>query len=117
MKKLFSLVAFAAFLSFAACNNEKKTDDAAGEVKEKVSDPSMTSETPVSAAIFSVKPHTCGPDCKDGSHVYAHGEIGHTCTEACGMSAHSCTEGCKAGNHQYAHGEIGHTCTEACAAM
>lgn len=116
MKKLFSLMAFAAFLSFAACNNEKKTDDAAGEMKEKVTDPSMTSKS-VSAAMFTVKAHTCGPDCKDGNHVYAHGEIGHTCTEACGMSAHSCTEACKDGNHVYAHGEIGHTCTEACAAM
>jgi len=27
--------------------------------------------------------HVCTAACKDGKHVYAHGEKGHVCTDAC----------------------------------
>lgn len=117
MKKVLPLLAFAAFLTFAACNNEKKTDDATTESADKVEDASKSQESPASTAAFTVKAHVCGADCKEGNHAYAHGDIGHTCTEACGMAAHSCTEACKEGNHAYAHGDVGHTCTDACPAM
>jgi len=30
-----------------------------------------------------LKEHVCTPACKDGKHVYAHGEKGHVCTDAC----------------------------------
>ncbi len=30
-----------------------------------------------------MKEHVCTSACKDGSHVYAHGEKGHTCGEEC----------------------------------
>ena len=29
------------------------------------------------------KDHVCTTACKDGKHVYAHGEKGHVCTDAC----------------------------------
>jgi hypothetical protein len=30
-----------------------------------------------------MKEHVCTDACKNGKHVYAHGEKGHTCTKAC----------------------------------
>jgi len=30
-----------------------------------------------------LKDHVCTAACKDGKHVYAHGEKGHVCTDAC----------------------------------
>ena len=30
-----------------------------------------------------LKEHVCTAACKDGKHVYAHGEKGHVCTDAC----------------------------------
>jgi predicted component of type VI protein secretion system len=34
-------------------------------------------------ADMNTKDHVCTAACKDGKHVYAHGEKGHTCTAAC----------------------------------
>jgi hypothetical protein len=34
-------------------------------------------------ASTAMKAHVCTAACKDGKHVYAHGEKGHVCTEAC----------------------------------
>lgn len=31
----------------------------------------------------ALKEHKCTPACKDGKHVYAHGEKGHKCTKEC----------------------------------
>ena len=31
---------------------------------------------------MNTKEHVCTPACKDGKHVYAHGEKGHVCTDA-----------------------------------
>ncbi len=116
MKNLFSLLAFVAILTFAGCTNDKKDDKA--EAIPNTSDNAVNPETPAGtlAAAFVAKPHVCAADCKDGQHVYAHGEIGHTCTAACGTE-HVCTDKCKEGVHMYAHGENGHTCTEECARM
>jgi hypothetical protein len=71
----------------------------------------------------AMKKHVCTDACKNGSHVYLHGEKGHKCTEACekknvvsmDLKEHVCTKDCeKAGKHVYAHGEKGHVCTAAC---
>lgn len=32
---------------------------------------------------MEAKEHACTAACKDGKHMYAHGEKGHTCTKAC----------------------------------
>jgi len=72
-----------------------------------------------------MKDHVCTSACKDGKHMYAHGEKGHACGEDCkkmmhkdqGMKDHVCTSACKDGKHMYAHGEKGHTCGEECKKM
>ena len=30
-----------------------------------------------------MKEHKCGKDCKNGKHIYAHGEKGHKCGDSC----------------------------------
>ena len=116
MKKLFSSLAIVAALSFMACNNEKKDDKAETktDAPQKVETPGAASSATTAVAV--TKAHVCDANCKDGQHVYAHNEVGHTCTAACG-NEHACTAACKDGSHTYAHGEIGHTCTEACMKM
>ena len=92
MKKLLSSLLIIAALGFVACDSDKKTDKTEAEGTEKVETPGApATPTGVMAAVA----HVCGADCKDGNHMYAHGEVGHTCTEACG-AAHTCTDKCKA---------------------
>jgi len=110
MKKLFSSLVLIGALSFVACNNEKKADTA-----EKT-DGTEKVETSIAPAAMAVTAHVCSAECKEGNHMFAHNEVGHTCTEACG-AAHVCTDKCTDGNHMQAHGEVGHTCTEDCAKM
>lgn len=80
----------------------------------------------------TTKAHTCTAACKDGKHVYAHGETGHVCGDDCKKmmksekkmsstttkmdveKAHSCTAACKDGKHVYVHGEKGHMCSADC---
>ncbi|MFI5148236.1 MAG: hypothetical protein ACHQRM_00770 [Bacteroidia bacterium] len=71
---------------------------------------------------MAMKDHSCTAACKDGKHMYAHGEKGHTCGKECKsmgstMKEHTCTPACKDGKHMYAHGEKGHTCTADCKKM
>lgn len=35
------------------------------------------------AGKMELKEHVCTAACKNGKHVYAHGEKGHVCTKAC----------------------------------
>ncbi len=37
----------------------------------------------MSGKKMELKEHKCTAACKDGKHMYAHGEKGHTCTKAC----------------------------------
>lgn len=103
MKKLLSLFAITTALFFAACSNDKKDDKTKAEGTDKIETGVKESPKATLAA------HVCTAECKDGNHVYAHGEEGHTCSEAC-LKTHVCTEACKDNNHAYAHGEKGHTC-------
>lgn len=70
MKKVLSLVAAAAIFFTVACSNSKKED------KAKTEEPAKTE--------MAEKEHVCTDKCKDGNHVYAHGEKGHVCTAECG---------------------------------
>ncbi|MBL7732938.1 MAG: hypothetical protein JNM88_17335 [Chitinophagaceae bacterium] len=72
---LFSLLLIGA-ISFVACKNEKKADNAEPAKTDKPADAKP-------AEMASEKEHACSDKCKDGTHVYAHGEKGHTCTEEC----------------------------------
>lgn len=112
MKKILSLVVLFTALSVVACKNEKKGDKAETktDAPQKVEDPAKSSGAQTAAAVTA---HSCSADCKDGNHAYAHNQVGHTCTDACG-AAHVCKDQCKDGKHVYAHGEAGHTCTEDC---
>ncbi len=112
MKKLLSSILILAALSFTACKDEKKDDKTDATTPEKVE----ATTQPAAAQTAGAIAHVCGAECKDGNHVYAHTEVGHTCTDACG-TAHTCGADCKDGNHLYAHGESGHTCTDACVKM
>ena len=114
MKKFFSILMVFAALSFIACNSDKKSDKADAKTEEKAETKGSES---MKAAAFTAKAHACTAECKDGNHAYAHGDVGHTCSDACNMSSHTCTDKCKDGNHAYAHGETGHTCTEDCLKM
>lgn len=41
------------------------------------------SDNSTDATTTVLKDHVCTDACKDGNHVYAHGEKGHVCTDAC----------------------------------
>ncbi|MBK6383547.1 MAG: hypothetical protein IPP02_02235 [Chitinophagaceae bacterium] len=116
MKNFFPLLLLFAALSVVSCNNEKKEDkaDAKTDAPQKVETPGTPAQAQTASA--AVTAHVCIAECKDGTHLYAHNEVGHTCTDVCG-SPHNCDPTCKAGNHTYAHGESGHTCTDMCIKM
>lgn len=87
----------------------------------KAQQPSGVTDT--TKQTMKLKDHVCTAACKNGQHMYAHGEKGHVCTAACTkmdaagsmpLKEHVCTKKCKNGKHVYAHGEKGHVCTEAC---
>ena len=110
MKKLLSLLMIAGTLFFVSCSNDKKDE------KSKVAGEEKIESTVKESSKTTLAAHVCADGCKDGNHSYAHGEEGHTCTEAC-LKDHSCTEACKENTHAYAHGEKGHTCGDACGKM
>lgn len=73
MKKFFiSILVFAA-ISFTACSENKKAKEAKAPEKTEETKPAMAAE----------KDHVCADKCKEGNHVYAHGEKEHTCSEEC----------------------------------
>jgi hypothetical protein len=69
MKKLSLLLVASAFV-FAANAQDAKP---AG----------TTAKATTTAANPNTAAHVCTAACKDGKHVYAHGEKGHVCTDAC----------------------------------
>ncbi|MGB5025465.1 MAG: hypothetical protein WBO44_08955 [Saprospiraceae bacterium] len=86
MKKLvlfFSLAACVAVSSNAQSTSTptEKAPKTATPPRGKIGAASVkpTAET----APVAMKDHVCTVACKDGAHVYAHGEKGHTCGEAC----------------------------------
>jgi hypothetical protein len=114
MSKYLALLAIISTLLFVSCNSGKKDD------KASTGDPGKMENTVKEAPKANLAVHVCTDACKDGNHLYAHGEEGHTCSEACmksGSKAHACTDKCKDGNHVFAHGEEGHTCTAECSKM
>ncbi len=42
-----------------------------------------TADSTANTTTIAMKDHVCTNACKDGNHVYTHGEKGHVCTEAC----------------------------------
>lgn len=66
MKKLFFSAAIVAMFSVLNAQTAQTTSTPA----KKMDKPAL-------------KEHVCTAACKDGKHVYAHGEKGHVCTDAC----------------------------------
>ena len=81
MKKI-ALFVIASVFAVAVNAQDGKTKTAA----TPAATPTTSTATPVKADA-NTKAHVCTPACKDGKHVYAHGEKGHTCTAACTASA------------------------------
>ncbi len=122
MKNLVFFFIFNCFISSAYAQNAptktKQIDQTSSseEVKEKT--------TQLNASNLNTREHECSKACKDGKHIYAHGEKGHKCGAVCMkkmslesksyLKDHVCSTSCKAGQHVYAHGEKGHSCTSAC---
>jgi hypothetical protein len=119
MKKVIFFLVFLSGISFAM--NAQSTE------KNKQS-------STTSMDKMQLKDHVCTADCKDGKHVYVHGEKGHVCTADCKkmtsesekmpngsdkmvLKDHVCTVNCKDGKHVYLHGEKGHVCTADCKKM
>jgi len=98
--------------------------------QDKKADPQKSPKNVKKAMVMQLKDHVCTDACKEGKHVFKHGEKGHVCTSECkqaemnkqkkgpmSLKEHTCTSACTEGNHSYLHGEKGHVCTEACKAM
>lgn len=92
MKKVFLVVALAGFV-FAANAQVAQKDSKQKKGKAKTEQMVM-------------KDHVCTAACKDGKHMYAHGEKGHVCSEACNMDMKHAK-----------HGQKGHVCTADCMKM
>lgn len=77
MKKLFFSICVLSISFLTACNNdpvkEPPSEDSTGRAKQEVP----------AAAAAELKDHVCSDKCEDGNHFYAHGEIGHICTDEC----------------------------------
>jgi hypothetical protein len=71
MKKVMLSAAVAAMCLFAFAQNGNQNTAKTGA--KKTAKKEMAKE----------KEHTCSAACKDGKHVFAHGEKGHTCTAEC----------------------------------
>jgi Ni/Co efflux regulator RcnB len=65
MKKLLLIVAIVAFSLGMSAQDQ------------------MAAKADTTKSKCELKEHVCTSACKDGKHVYAHGEKGHVCTDAC----------------------------------
>ncbi len=94
MKKLVLSLSLFAFVALTANAQEKATPTTGSKATPTTSTsspkPAAKPATPTTSpkpttetAPVVMKDHVCTVACKDGAHVYAHGEKGHTCGDAC----------------------------------
>ncbi len=85
VKTFAALLLMTGFLSTAAIAQdpkmEKKVDKMDSKMDKKMD--KMDSKMNKMDDKMAMKEHKCTKACKDGKHVYAHGEKGHVCTDAC----------------------------------
>ena len=71
----------------APTRTEKKAEKPTTPSDKATSGPARQTPPPATTAPAASKEmgrdHVCSAACKDGKHVYAHGEKGHKCTSAC----------------------------------
>ena len=84
MKQILTLFLFTALIGATACKNEKKEDKPAPtETETKAPAPQKVDPGMKESTTGEFKVHSCTENCKDGQHVFVHGEDGHTCSEEC----------------------------------
>ena len=92
VKTFAALLLLTGFLSTAAIAQDSKMDKKAEEMDSKMDKmdskmdkkmDKMDSKMDKMDDKMAMKEHKCTKACKDGKHVYAHGEKGHVCTDAC----------------------------------
>ena len=74
VKTFAAVLLMTGFLSTGAFAQDSKMDKKMDKMDKKMD--KMDSK-------MAMKDHKCTAACKDGKHVYAHGEKGHVCTDAC----------------------------------
>jgi hypothetical protein len=121
MKKICIALLAVGLTGMIACKGKAEAEKKAEDTQKEAIGPTKVDDAPnpANATMTAEKEHACAADCKDGNHVYAHGEKNHTCGDACKkdgamMHDHKCADQCKDGKHVYAHGEKDHACGEAC---
>jgi uncharacterized Rossmann fold enzyme len=67
MKKIFLMMAFAGMLTAVSAQTDK----------------SVQTDKTTTKSDAKLKDHVSTKACTPGHHVYAHGEKGHVCTDAC----------------------------------
>lgn len=84
MKKLmFALVLiFGASMVQAQTKPTNPPATSPGKKMEKA-ETTKKAENPDKSTTAVLKPHACTAACKNGKHIYAHGEEGHKCTTVC----------------------------------
>ena len=84
MKQLLTLLFFAATISILGCKDEKKEDkQAAPETETKKPAPQKIEQGMKESTHGEFRVHQCTENCKNGQHLFVHGEDGHTCSEEC----------------------------------
>lgn len=88
--KTFAAILFmTGFLSTAAFAQDSKMDKKMDKMESKMEkktdkmDSKMDHKMDKMDDKMAMKDHKCTKACKDGKHVYAHGEKGHVCGDAC----------------------------------
>jgi len=90
VKTFATLLLLTGFLSTATIAQDSKMDKKADKMESKMDkkmdskmDKKMDKMDSKMDNTMAMKEHKCTKACKDGKHVYAHGEKGHVCTDAC----------------------------------
>lgn len=82
VKTFAAILLMAGFLSTGAFAQDSKMDKKMDSKMDRKMD-KMDSKMDKMDNKMAMKDHKCTAACKNGKHVYAHGEKGHVCTDAC----------------------------------
>ena len=83
MKQLLFVFLMAGSLAACQSSSANPAHGQAGHKCDKECMAKNASDSKTDATTADLKDHVCTDACKDGNHVYAHGEKGHVCTDAC----------------------------------
>lgn len=84
MKQIFALFLVGVIAVTTACKNEKKEDKPAAPATETPAPaPQKVEQGMKESTHGEFRLHQCTENCKNGQHVFVHGEEGHVCSEEC----------------------------------